>query len=112
MAAPIIGIVENSIAQEMNIEPGDILCNINGHKINDIIDYEFYSSEAVLQVEIKKGNSGELWILEIEKDYDEKLGLLFDGLIFDKMKLCRNRCLFCFVDQLPAQNAENTLCER
>lgn len=101
MTAAITGILENSIAREMDIEPGDILYSINGNEINDIIDYEFYSQEDVLQVEIEKGNSGELWLLEIEKSYDEELGLLFDGLIFDKMKLCRNRCLFCFIDQLP-----------
>ncbi|WP_061213347.1 DUF512 domain-containing protein [Syntrophomonas wolfei] len=101
LTAPIKGIMENSIAGEMDIEPGDILYSINGHEINDILDYEFYSQEDNLLVEIEKANSGELWVLEIEKEYDEELGLLFDGLIFDKMKLCQNRCLFCFVDQLP-----------
>jgi hypothetical protein len=100
LTAPIKDIMENSIAGEMDIEPGDKLYSINGNEINDILDYQFYSQEDYLLVEIEKANSGELWVLEIEKEYDEELGLLFDGLIFDKMKLCQNRCLFCFVDQL------------
>lgn len=101
LTAPIKEIMENSIAEEMGIEPGDILYSINGNEIYDILDYEFYSQEDCLLVEIEKAGSGELWLLDIEKEYDEKLGLLFDGLIFDKMKLCQNRCLFCFIDQLP-----------
>ncbi|HBK53633.1 MAG TPA: hypothetical protein DDZ44_06840, partial [Syntrophomonas wolfei] len=65
LTAPIKDIMENSIAGEMDIEPGDILYSINGNEINDIIDYEFYSQEDNLLVKIEKANSGELWILEI-----------------------------------------------
>ena len=100
MSALITGIIPGSIAEEMAIEAGDILLFINGQEIQDIIDYQFYSQDDFIVVELKK-NNGELWSLEIDKDWDEELGLLFDDVIFDKMRVCRNRCLFCFVDQLP-----------
>ena len=100
MSAPITGVIPGSIAEEMAIETGDILLLINGQEIQDIIDYQFYSQDDFIVVELKKTN-GELWALEIDKDWDEELGLLFDDVIFDKMRVCRNRCLFCFVDQLP-----------
>jgi len=100
VSAPIIGVIPGSIADEMAIEAGDTLLLINGQEIQDIIDYQFYSQDDFIVVELKKTN-GELWSLEIEKDWDEELGLLFDDVIFDKMRVCRNRCLFCFVDQLP-----------
>lgn len=100
MSATITGVVPGSIAEEMAIEVGDTLLFINGQEIQDIIDYQFYSQDDFTVVELKKTN-GELWSLEIDKDWDEELGLLFNDVIFDKMKVCQNRCLFCFVDQLP-----------
>ncbi len=100
MSAPIIGIVPGSIADEMAIEVGDILLCINGQEIQDIIDYQFYSHDDYIELELQK-TDGELWLLEINKDWDEELGLLFNDVIFDKMKTCQNRCLFCFVHQLP-----------
>ncbi len=100
MSAAITGVVPGSIAEEMAIEAGDTLLFINSQEIQDIIDYQFYSHDDFIVVEIEKTN-GELWSLEIDKDWDEELGLLFDDVIFDKMRVCQNRCLFCFVDQLP-----------
>lgn len=102
MAAEITGIARNSIAEEMGIEKGDVLLSINDHQITDILDYQFYSQDDVLVMEIKKTNN-EIWSIEIEKDYDEFLGLEFDEIIFDKMKVCRNHCIFCFVDQMPCR---------
>lgn len=97
----IISKVEkNSIAEELGIEAGDIICSINGHKINDIIDYLYHISDEYLEVEIEKKN-GEIWILEIEKDYDEDLGIIFSNPILDKANYCKNKCIFCFIDQLP-----------
>lgn len=100
MLTRITGVRNGSIAQEMDIEAGDTLISINGHPIGDILDYQYYAQEDFLQVEIQKA-SGEQWILEIEKDYDEGLGLEFDDTLFDSLKTCQNRCVFCFVDQLP-----------
>lgn len=96
----IAGVREDSIAQEMGVEAGDRLISISGHSINDILDYQFYTQEDQLQLEISKQN-GEIWQLEIDKDFDEDLGLEFADLLFDSMKTCQNRCIFCFVDQLP-----------
>lgn len=101
MSAPITDIISGSIADEMSIEPGDFLLSINGQEIKDIIDYQFYSQDDYIVLEIEKA-SGELWSLEIEKSWDEELGLIFADVIFDRMKVCGNRCLFCFVDQLPS----------
>lgn len=100
MSAPIINVINDSIAEEMGIEAGDCLISVNDHQIEDMIDYQFYSQDDFVVLEIKKAN-GELWSLEIEKDWNDDLGLVFDDVIFDRMRVCQNRCLFCFVDQLP-----------
>lgn len=100
MKALITGIAPDSIAAEVGIESGDYLLSINGHRIYDVLDYQFYAQEDYMILEIEKAR-GEVWSIEIEKDYDEDLGLAFDELVFDRIKSCRNRCVFCFVDQLP-----------
>ena len=100
-------VYKDSIAEELNIEPGDILLSINGNKVKDIIDYKFYISDEYVEVEIEKQN-GEVWAFEIEKDYDEDLGIEFTNPLIDKAKSCRNKCIFCFIDQLPP-NMRKTL---
>ena len=93
-------VYKNSIAEELGIEVGDLLMSINGQTIHDIIEYRFLLSDEYLEVEIKKIN-GEIYIYEIEKDYDDDLGIEFTNPIIDQAKSCRNKCLFCFIDQLP-----------
>ena len=93
-------VVSGSIAEEVGIEVNDVLLSINGEQINDIIDYRFLSADEELLIEIEKYN-GEVWEIEIEKDYGEELGLEFGGGIMDKAKRCSNNCMFCFIDQLP-----------
>jgi len=100
VSAIIYEVSPGSIADELEIEPGDILLTIDEHPINDILDYQFYSRDDSIVIEIEKSN-GDIWGIEIEKDYDDDLGLIFDDIIFDRMKQCKNRCIFCFVDQLP-----------
>jgi len=100
MGARIQDVIEDSIGAEVGIEPGDTLLSINGMPIVDILDYQFYSQDDQLTLEVEKSN-GELWSIDIEKDYDEELGLLFEGIVFDRIRVCRNRCVFCFIDQLP-----------
>ncbi len=89
-----------SIAEEMEIEKGDVLLTINGRPVKDIIDYLFLISDEYLELEVKKPD-GEVWLLEIDKDYDEELGLEFKHPIMDHARNCRNKCVFCFIDQLP-----------
>lgn len=100
MAVEIINVRDDSIGAEMEIAAGDMLLSVNGHPVNDILDYQFYTQDENLWLEIRKPNQ-ETWELDIEKDYDEDLGLEFADIVFDKMKGCSNRCIFCFVDQLP-----------
>jgi putative radical SAM enzyme (TIGR03279 family) len=100
------GIVRNSIADNLGIEPGDALITINGEKIIDIIDYKFSESGDFINVLIQK-HDGEEYLFEIEKDYDEDLGLIFESGIIDKPKHCNNKCIFCFIDQLPDKMRES-----
>jgi putative radical SAM enzyme (TIGR03279 family) len=92
----IASIENNSIAQQLGLKIGDKLRSINGHVINDIIDYRFYSSDEKIEIEIDR--NGEIALFSIEKDYDEELGILF---VPRKYRCCGNKCIFCFVDQNP-----------
>lgn len=89
-----------SIAQEMEIEKGDVLLEINGNKIEDIFDYQYYTQDEYIEVLIRK-QSGEEWLLEIDKDYDEDLGITFENGLMDDYRSCHNKCIFCFIDQMP-----------
>ena len=93
-------VYKDSIADELGIEVGDLLISINGEPIHDIIEYTFLLSNEYLEVAIQKQNR-EVYIYEIEKDYDDDLGIEFTNPIIDKAKSCRNKCVFCFIDQLP-----------
>ena len=93
-------VYKDSIADELGIEVGDLLISINGEPIHDIIEYRFLLSDEYLEVEIQNQNR-EVYIYEIEKDYDDDLGIEFTNPIIDKAKSCRNKCVFCFIDQLP-----------
>lgn len=89
-----------SIAEELDIQVGDRLVKINNRKVEDIIDYLYLLADEFVEVEVEKKN-GEVWVLEIEKEYYEELGVEFENPIMDKAKSCSNRCVFCFVDQMP-----------
>lgn len=91
---------EGSIAEELEIEAGDILVTINGKEIEDIFDYHYLLEDEYLEVLIEK-SYGEEWLLEVEKDPDEDLGLLFGESLMDKYRSCHNKCVFCFIDQNP-----------
>ena len=96
----IKSVEEGSIAWEMGIEPGDRLLQINGSIIEDVFDYHYYTNDEELLILIQKEN-GEEWELEIEKDYDEDLGIEFEQGLMDEYRSCRNKCMFCFIDQMP-----------
>ena len=91
---------EGSIAWELEIEPGDQLLEMNNVKIKDIFDYQFLSEEEELVLLVQKAN-GEQWELEIEKDMDEDLGIEFENGLMDDYRSCHNKCIFCFIDQMP-----------
>ncbi|MFT4004312.1 MAG: DUF512 domain-containing protein [Lacrimispora sp.] len=88
-----------SIAQQLDLEPGDAVLSIDGHELEDIFDYEYYvNSESILMVVIKE--NGEEWELEIENQYED-LGITFENGLMSEYKSCRNKCIFCFIDQMP-----------
>lgn len=96
----ITKIRKGTIAEELEIEKGDILLSINSQKIEDIIEYQYLIAEEYIEVEIQT-KSGEVIIYEIEKDIDEDLGIEFENPITNSVQTCRNKCMFCFIDQLP-----------
>lgn len=100
MKHTIRSVEEGSIAWELEIEPGDALLSINGTKISDIFDYQFLVQDEFLTVVIEKA-SGEQWELEIEKDEDDDLGIQFENAFMDDYRSCHNKCIFCFIDQMP-----------
>lgn len=89
-----------SIAEELEIEPGDVLLKINDRELKDIFDYHFYCNDEFITVLIQKAD-GEEWELEIEKDYNEDLGIDFEQGLMDQYRSCCNKCMFCFIDQMP-----------
>lgn len=93
-------IEKGSIAEEMGLNPGDELISINNTEIIDIFDYEYLIKDEYLNMIIRKAD-GEEWELEIEKDYDDDLGIVFEDGLMDSYRSCRNKCIFCFIDQMP-----------
>ncbi len=93
-------IVTGGIAQELEIEPGDKLLSINGREVEDIFDYHYLINDEYLEILVEK-EDGEVWELEIEKDFDEDLGMEFENGLMDEYRSCRNKCVFCFIDQMP-----------
>ena len=89
-----------SIAEELGIEPGDRLLEIDGNVIEDIFDYQFYVEAEELVVLVEKPD-GEQWEMEIEKEADEGLGIEFEEGLMDEYHPCHNKCIFCFIDQMP-----------
>ena len=101
----IDSIEPGSIAEEMGIEAGDVLLEVNGKPIQDVFDYHFLINDVTLTLLIRKEN-GEEWELEIEKDYYEDPGIVFENGLMDDYKSCYNKCIFCFIDQMPPNMRE------
>ncbi len=93
-------ILPGSIAEEFELAPEDRLISINGHEIEDIFDYQFYAEDTYIEILIEKPD-GEQWILEVDKEEDEDLGIEFDNGLMDEYRSCHNKCIFCFIDQMP-----------
>lgn len=93
-------VLDGSIAQEFDLEPGDILLKINGNEIEDVFDYQYFVEDEYIEVLIRKPD-GEEWLLEIDKDADEDLGIVFENGLMGEYKSCHNKCMFCFIDQMP-----------
>ena len=104
--ALITKILPNSIAAEVGFEIGDRIVSINGDRPRDLIDYKFLCADEFLELEILD-SKGKTHHVEIEKDYDDDLGLEFETALFDGLIQCNNRCPFCFIDQQPPGKRES-----
>jgi NifB/MoaA-like Fe-S oxidoreductase len=103
--ALITKVIPDSIAAEIGFEAGDALIAVNGQKPRDLIDYQVLCADEFLELEVLD-SKGKTHKLEIEKDYDEDLGLEFATALFDGLIQCNNRCPFCFIDQQPPGKRE------
>ena len=88
-----------SIGEELELEPGDVLLTIDGEEIEDIFDYDYMTDSESFVMTVQKKN-GEEWELEIESG-GEDLGLTFENGLMSEYRSCRNKCIFCFIDQMP-----------
>lgn len=93
-------VLEGSIGEELEIEVGDKVLEIDGTEIEDIFDYQFLIQDTYIEMLVEKPD-GEQWLLEIDKEYDEDLGIEFDNGLMDEYRHCHNKCIFCFIDQMP-----------
>ena len=95
-----------SIAEEMGLEPGDKIMAVDGTVIEDVFDFEFLIQDTYIEVDVET-KDGEECRLEIEKDFDEDLGIEFENGLMDEYRHCHNKCIFCFIDQMPKGMREN-----
>ncbi len=102
----IRAVYPDSIAQEMGIEPGDILLKINDNEIGDVFDYRYLIKDEYVEALIRKAD-GEEWLLEIDKEYDDDLGVEFENELMSDFRSCSNKCIFCFIDQMPPGMRDN-----
>lgn len=96
----IAKILPGSIGEELELEIGDLILAVNNQSIEDVFDYQFLINDEYIELTVLKKN-GEEWILEIDKDEDEDLGIQFESNLMDEYHSCTNKCIFCFIDQLP-----------
>ena len=99
MAVKISGVERKSPAAKKRIKAGDILLKIGGNDIVDVLDYRFYQGETELTLTILRGKKEK--VIKIKKPEDTELGLVFDSYLMDAQHSCKNKCIFCFIDQLP-----------
>lgn len=100
MAVKISEIARGSIAEKKKICAGDTLLSINGNEINDVLDYRFYLNEKKLVLSLRTAQ-GKSKLVLIKKDEFEDIGLEFETYLMDRQRSCKNKCIFCFIDQLP-----------
>lgn len=100
MKHKIKSVEPGSIAEELEIEVGDYLLAVNDTELKDIFDYHYLCNDENITVLVEKAD-GERWELDIEKDYNEDLGIDFEQGLMDEYKSCTNKCMFCFIDQMP-----------
>lgn len=99
MSVEITGVVTGSVSARKGIRAGDVLCRINGHPIDDVLDYRYHMLSSTLRLVVQRGERK--CLLTLRKPDGADPGLEFATYLMDKQRSCRNNCIFCFVDQLP-----------
>lgn len=102
----ILSVEPGSLAEELELVPGDKIVEVNGMKLRDIIDLSFAFAEEEIELLIEH-EDGQQELLEFDKDYDEELGVEFESAVFDGIRRCANNCYFCFVDQVAPDMRES-----
>ncbi len=105
MAVTISGVLPGSSAARKCIRPGDRLLTLNGHEITDVLDYRFYLDEPRLSAVLETPEGKR--VVRLHRDADGETGLIFDTYLMDKQHRCRNKCVFCFIDQMPSGMRES-----
>lgn len=101
LKAVVAQVQRGSIAEELELVSGDIILKVNGEVVQDLIDLSFALADETVTLDVAK-KSGEIITFEVEKDFDESLGIEFESAVFDQVRSCANHCIFCFVDQMPS----------
>ncbi|RIV25653.1 DUF512 domain-containing protein [Alicyclobacillaceae bacterium I2511] len=101
----ILRIHPGSLAEELDLLAGDELLKINGQPVKDVVDLQFALATEEIELEVRK-TTGEVWLVEADKEYDEDLGVDWEYPTVDPVRLCHNKCVFCFVDQIPGRMRE------
>jgi len=95
----ICDVNKNSLSDKCGIQPNDLLISVNGNEINDVLDYRFYLTEK--RIELLLSRDGKQYTVTIKKGEYDDIGLEFETYLMDAKKSCKNKCVFCFIDQLP-----------
>ena len=95
----VSSVMTTSIGEELGIRPGDVLLSVDGAPVEDVLDYREKTTRPYFELLMKSGD--EEILFEVERAEDEDLGLAFENELMDQKRFCRNKCIFCFVDQLP-----------
>lgn len=96
----ISGVLPGSIGEELELEAGDILLAINDKQVEDVFDYRYLLNDEYVVLTVQKAD-GEIWEMEVEKEYEDDLGIEFENGLMDDYRSCSNHCIFCFIDQMP-----------
>ncbi len=104
MAVKIKSVIKNSPVSRFDVKAGDILVSVNGHEISDVLDYMYYSAEIHTDLTIERNGINQNFSV-VKSEYDD-LGLEFETFLMDKKQSCCNKCIFCFIDQMPPNMRE------
>ncbi len=104
MAVEIKSVVSGSPIDGKDVKTGDMLVSVNGHDIADVLDYMYYSAENLVKLVIER--NGSRHSVAVRKSEYDDLGLEFETFLMDKKQSCRNKCIFCFIDQMPPNMRE------